>query len=245
MDNLKDGLLLIEAARQGDLEMVSHRLSPSEHTLIKSGTIFIWNEKEVNIKRWTDGRHWSNSRLKGRFLLYKESKSMNPMRKKTLCARTRDGEKFHVICYYYDTDITTLKKPSLSLNDYTIPPNFYFVGGENSPLLQYDPLRNDTITPTIHVDFKDLIKHGKHSPKLEKPSCDAASDADYKLDSKRHRKSSLEVSSSVEGSSSSITSRILFGPTSKLPPLNSLKFTHEKRFRIDEEYIKLLQSAIF
>jgi len=40
--------------------------------LIQSGNVFIYEEFSSGIKRWTDGRHWSPSRVLGNFLVYRE-----------------------------------------------------------------------------------------------------------------------------------------------------------------------------
>lgn len=69
----KDAILLIEAARLNLIPKITRRLSEFERsTLIRNGSIFIWDEKKSNMKRWTDGRSWSASRVNGSFLTYKE-----------------------------------------------------------------------------------------------------------------------------------------------------------------------------
>ncbi|ORZ40879.1 Gti1/Pac2 family-domain-containing protein [Catenaria anguillulae PL171] len=70
--NIDDALLLVEAVRLGTARRLRRRLTENQQLLIRSGSVFVWNESEAKIKRWTDGRHWSNSRMKGRFFLYKE-----------------------------------------------------------------------------------------------------------------------------------------------------------------------------
>ncbi|KAI9592613.1 Gti1/Pac2 family-domain-containing protein [Syncephalis fuscata] len=52
IDNVQDALLIIEAAR--------------------NGSIFVWDESEAGMRRWTDGRAWSPSRVSGCFLNYRE-----------------------------------------------------------------------------------------------------------------------------------------------------------------------------
>lgn len=50
--------------------MVNRRLKEDERKLmIKSGTIFIWDEKVAGMKRWTDGLLWSPSRILQNFLV--------------------------------------------------------------------------------------------------------------------------------------------------------------------------------
>ncbi|KAJ3216233.1 hypothetical protein HK099_005943 [Clydaea vesicula] len=54
--------------------MVQRRMSEEERIInIKSGNVFVWDEAESGIKRWTDGRSWSPSRSSGQFLVYKET----------------------------------------------------------------------------------------------------------------------------------------------------------------------------
>eukprot|EP00834_Sanchytrium_tribonematis_P000382 NODE_7_length_67686_cov_1.621421.p28 type:complete len:256 gc:universal NODE_7_length_67686_cov_1.621421:24057-23290(-) len=239
IDTLQDGILLIESARMGQIQKVNHRLAQQEHGLVQSGSIFVWNEAEVNIRRWTDGRNWSNSRLKGRFLIYKETKAEHPMRKKTLCARTISGEKFHIICYYYESDIPILKRPSDTLSSIEVPKEYYFVGGENSPLMMFDPQLNEAVRPTVEVPFLDDIKL-KSNKHPNSPHSDSA------INHSRNPSTSIPEKL-ITSSTSTASASPLFSihKMTKLPPLHSLEKLKGKRFRIDEDYIKLLQSAIF
>ncbi|KAI8818544.1 Gti1/Pac2 family-domain-containing protein [Fimicolochytrium jonesii] len=69
----QDCLLLFEACRVGMLRRVQRRLSVQERERsIKSGSVFVWEEDESGIKRWTDSKSWSPSRIKGSFLVYRE-----------------------------------------------------------------------------------------------------------------------------------------------------------------------------
>ena len=68
-----DAILLFEACRQGLLPRVQHRLSKKEQNSIESGSVFVWDEEETGIKRWTDGKLWSKSnRISGSLHVYKE-----------------------------------------------------------------------------------------------------------------------------------------------------------------------------
>lgn len=40
--------------------------------MIKSGSVFVWDEREAGMRRWTDGKSWSASRVNGSFLTYRE-----------------------------------------------------------------------------------------------------------------------------------------------------------------------------
>ncbi|KAJ2611755.1 Gluconate transport-inducing protein [Coemansia sp. RSA 1365] len=68
----EDALALFEACRLGYKQRVPRRLSDGERAAIRSGSIFVWEESESGMKRWTDGRSWSPSRVQGCFLTYHE-----------------------------------------------------------------------------------------------------------------------------------------------------------------------------
>ncbi|KAM7220720.1 Gti1/Pac2 family domain containing protein [Rhypophila decipiens] len=67
-----DAIKLFEACRIGMLPRVQRRLSEKERGLITSGSVFVWDEKEAGMRRWTDGKSWSASRVSGSFLTYRE-----------------------------------------------------------------------------------------------------------------------------------------------------------------------------
>ncbi|KAJ3050883.1 hypothetical protein HK102_012185, partial [Quaeritorhiza haematococci] len=69
-----DALLLIESCRRGLSKRIERRLSEREKVLaVRSGAVFVWDEEEAQLKRWTDGRHWTSSRVSDHFLVYYES----------------------------------------------------------------------------------------------------------------------------------------------------------------------------
>ncbi|KAJ7631825.1 Gti1/Pac2 family-domain-containing protein, partial [Mycena rosella] len=68
-----DALLILEAARRGLIPRVTRRLVDAERRMIASGSVFVFDEDESGIKRWTDGCFWSPSRILGNFLLYRET----------------------------------------------------------------------------------------------------------------------------------------------------------------------------
>ena len=67
-----DAIKLFEACRIGMLPRVQRRLSEKERQGIRSGSVFVWDEKEAGMRRWTDGKSWSASRVSGSFLTYRE-----------------------------------------------------------------------------------------------------------------------------------------------------------------------------
>lgn len=64
-----DALLIFEAVRRGIMPKITRRLREDERKLIRSGTVFVFDERESGIKRWTDGLLWSPSRILWNFLV--------------------------------------------------------------------------------------------------------------------------------------------------------------------------------
>lgn len=72
IETTADALKVIELCRQGKLGRVRRRLHERERKMIRSGSVFVFDETESGVKRWTDGRLWSPSRILGNFLIYRE-----------------------------------------------------------------------------------------------------------------------------------------------------------------------------
>lgn len=64
-----DALLIFECVRRGIMPKVPRRLRDDERKLIRSGSVFVFDEHESGIKRWTDGLLWSPSRILWNFLV--------------------------------------------------------------------------------------------------------------------------------------------------------------------------------
>lgn len=94
--NTHDALLLFQACISGLLPQVSRRPHDRERgDLIRSGTVFIFNEQSSGIKRWTDGIAWSPSRILGNFLVYRQlEKPFAPGEKKRTAKRGRKRHSF-------------------------------------------------------------------------------------------------------------------------------------------------------
>lgn len=96
----RDALVLFEACLNGTLHHVPRRPHDRERgSLIKSGSVFIYEENASGIKRWTDGVPWSPSRILGNFLVYRElTKPFPPGEKKRATKRskrpTKPGEPY-------------------------------------------------------------------------------------------------------------------------------------------------------
>ncbi|TBU35486.1 Gti1/Pac2 family-domain-containing protein [Dichomitus squalens] len=77
----RDAHIVFEAVRQGRLKPVMRRLNELERsTYIASGSLFVWEESddEMGLKRWTDGRVWSQSRMREPYLFYDEKLGDEP-----------------------------------------------------------------------------------------------------------------------------------------------------------------------
>ncbi|PGH03248.1 hypothetical protein AJ80_08713 [Polytolypa hystricis UAMH7299] len=85
-----DALLLFEACLTGVLHHVPRRPHDRERSqLVRSGSVFIYEENASGIKRWTDGVTWSPSRILGNFLVYRElDKPFPPGEKKRAMKKT-------------------------------------------------------------------------------------------------------------------------------------------------------------
>ncbi|KAJ1834656.1 Gluconate transport-inducing protein [Coemansia sp. RSA 2711] len=150
IENADDALLLFEACRVGILQRRKRRLCDRERRNLRSGSVYVWDESESGIRRWTDGKRWSPSRVNSFFLMYTEleprlsqddelvearrsASSDVPMddglTKKAFSMFTTDNNKLHVMCYYRKADVESgrLGTPSRDprLSDITVPRSLY------------------------------------------------------------------------------------------------------------------------
>ncbi|KAF3935574.1 hypothetical protein ABW19_dt0203419 [Dactylella cylindrospora] len=80
----EDALVIVELILQRRLFTVQRRAQDRERaSAVQSGNVFVFEHTDTGIKRWTDGVHWSPSRILGSFLLYRElSRPFPPGQKK-------------------------------------------------------------------------------------------------------------------------------------------------------------------
>ncbi|KAH8888653.1 hypothetical protein GQ53DRAFT_584779, partial [Thozetella sp. PMI_491] len=110
-----DAIKLFEACRLGLLPRVQRRLSEKERQSIRSGSVFVWDEREAGMRRWTDGKSWSASRVSGSFLTYREMEGkrdrddgepdgyrykIDGLMKQSFSITTSTGQHLHLISYY-------------------------------------------------------------------------------------------------------------------------------------------------
>lgn len=87
-----DALMVLEACLRGNLKHVARRPHDRERTqVIRSGNVFIYEEKSSGIKRWTDGVTWSPSRIMGNFLVYRELSAPFPAGEKKKAKKRKRG----------------------------------------------------------------------------------------------------------------------------------------------------------
>ncbi|KAF7303959.1 hypothetical protein MIND_00626600 [Mycena indigotica] len=72
--DINDAHRVLQAVRMNILPIVKRRLSISERMGLRSGNVFVWEESdsEEGLLRWTEGRRWSQSRMRGDCLIYEE-----------------------------------------------------------------------------------------------------------------------------------------------------------------------------
>lgn len=88
--------LLLQSARTGRIRRVKARLTDGEKRKIKPGDVYVYNEDESGIKRWTDKKTWTPSRVQGVFLVYRDLRG--PFVKKTHSCGCSEG-RFHIVAY--------------------------------------------------------------------------------------------------------------------------------------------------
>ncbi|TBU21945.1 Gti1/Pac2 family-domain-containing protein [Dichomitus squalens] len=87
----RDAHVVFEAVRLGVLPLITRRLTANEREQLVSGNVFVWEEAEHKqvggLERWTDGRRWSQSRMRGDYLFYEEKIETTAEEKEAKAAR--------------------------------------------------------------------------------------------------------------------------------------------------------------
>lgn len=95
IENTEDAAILCEAVFMGVIQHIGRRPHDKERAeIIKSGSVFIHEAGCSGVKRWTDGRTWSPSRMHGgNFLIYREmATAFKPgQKKKAMPKEKRQG----------------------------------------------------------------------------------------------------------------------------------------------------------
>lgn len=164
-----DAIYLFEACRNGRLPRVQRRLSEKERQLIKAGSIFVWDEREAGMRRWTDGKAWSASRVSGSFLTYREMEGKKSISSTTaLNSDDESNSESGIISISQDGfkyKANGLMKQSFSITTTT---------GTKLHLISYYPRSHTNLsklkTPSLDPMLSDLIiPHGLYPDTIENP----------------------------------------------------------------------------
>lgn len=174
VDTYDNAVMLIQACVRGSLQVIKRRPTSSERpSVAQSGHVFIYEEKASGIQRWTDGRHWSPSRVLGGFLIYGErSATQNQLHttetdKPPLLVRVGldDG---HQRLYGPLAKLSHFDPESLVKKTISVPSNDN--SGAIWHLVSYyrpvDVLQGRLQTPTMNQDF---ILQPRHLPRNSIP----------------------------------------------------------------------------
>jgi len=130
-----DALVIFHAVRHEMLPMVRRRLDAEERRSIRSGDVFVWEERGnaeasgLGIERWTDSIRWGPSRTRDDFLFYQEKQPRDadvitdssasdtpyrqPLIKQTYSVYlepcTDRRTKWHLIAYYTQNTVEQLR----------------------------------------------------------------------------------------------------------------------------------------
>lgn len=89
VETARDGLHIFEACLSGTLPLCPGR--PQDRSVIVSGNVFVYDEADTGIRRWTDGMSWSPSRILTNFLLYRQLDDHIPQGEKRRAKKERWG----------------------------------------------------------------------------------------------------------------------------------------------------------
>ncbi|KAI8342093.1 Gti1/Pac2 family-domain-containing protein [Chlamydoabsidia padenii] len=112
IETTQDVLLIFEGCRRGLLPRICRRLQERERKMIRSGSVFVFDQRESGIKRWTDGRVWSPSRILGNFLIYRELDKRTPGDKKMSISSASSIGSMDGRRYSYSMENVTTDTPS-------------------------------------------------------------------------------------------------------------------------------------
>ncbi|CAG8584545.1 177_t:CDS:2 [Ambispora leptoticha] len=175
--NTKAAAIIFEACRRGILDRTNRRLLDEERRALKGGEVFVFAEKSSGIKRWTDGKYWSPSRVIGEFLVYfeldtrmhniKREQDINPSLRSRI---EREGLKVQVGnkgTFIYRKN--GLIKKTVSMNDEN--------DIEHMIIYEYPPLDNCTdeereklYPPQAYIELADIEPSEEILKRFQKPN---------------------------------------------------------------------------
>ncbi|KAG0030568.1 hypothetical protein BGZ82_007393 [Podila clonocystis] len=118
MDHMETYFGLIKTP-QDALVIFEGKLSDIERQSVRSGSVYCFDEREAGMRRWTDGKSWSPSRVTGSFLTYRELEEAVPslagkniyrpdgLLKQSFSITTSENQKLHLISYFTNDDVNS------------------------------------------------------------------------------------------------------------------------------------------
>lgn len=161
---LQDALILLEATRLEKLPTINRRLTTIERNkYIKPNTIFVWNETTCGMKRWTDGKLWSASKVYNtHFLMYKQlnkfDKRVDPsgLIKQSFSLITKQNQRLHLIAYFEndgeETPTVLRKKRKLIKLNYSSSSS-----SEEDNFEVFDDSNSKVAVPSQDAKLKDIV----------------------------------------------------------------------------------------
>ena len=150
-----DAIILFEACRIGLLPRVQRRLSEKERQSIKSGSVFVWDEREAGMRRWTDGKSWSASRVSGSFLTYREMEGKRGSSGFDKTQQNRDGMQNNEGDEDGGPDGYRYKPDGLMKQSFSITTN----GGQHLHLISYFSRSSQAASGLVQPSNDPQLRH--------------------------------------------------------------------------------------
>ncbi|KAH8108271.1 Gti1/Pac2 family-domain-containing protein [Phellopilus nigrolimitatus] len=225
-----DAHMVFEAVRLGLLPLIKRRLTSDERDRLSSGNVFVWEEAEHKggLERWTDGRRWSQSRMKGEYLFYEEKVETTEEEKQAKAARRASRNTGNAILYMPTRRQDRPAKPD-GLTKQTYSTHVYLPGSTSPrkwhivayfsandyarlPVIEsYDYLRNILVPDRIFFSARGVIKKNETTSAVEDE------DEDY-------------------SGGSSMLDGVSFGPSSPVQQHTAMPDQYETRPRSDSQH---------
>ncbi|CAO3675741.1 unnamed protein product [Rhizopus stolonifer] len=223
IETTQDVLLVFEGCRRGLLPRVCRRLQEKERSNITSGSVFVFDERESGIKRWTDGLLWSPSRILGNFLIYREVDKKTPDRKASNDPRARSFSADQVIDRNTErrlvgslSDSYRFRKDGLIKKTMSV-----IIDGGTQHLVSYyhphDILKNKLRTPSsvpglvsLEISPDLLVKQNFRVPPMVEPSFEQPKEYLNQYEGRVHNYRSMSMGSEQHGM---VGNPVMYTPT--------------------------------
>ncbi|KAG0356094.1 hypothetical protein BG005_004997 [Podila minutissima] len=234
----QDALVIFEACRLGLLSRVHRRLSDIERQSVRSGSVYCFDEREAGMRRWTDGKSWSPSRVTGSFLTYRELEEAVPslagkniyrpdgLLKQSFSITTSENQKLHLISYFTNDDVNSGRLAVTPTQDprfaqLVVPSGIY---PETAPSDQPTPSSGSPSPPLAHrarqrphartlqaseEDRSKLTAHRRTGSSSSTHSNGHRRTNSGSLSLKEHRYSPIQVSDAKQASRSRSSSNVV------------------------------------